>query len=76
MSWVGGLAKFLYDLIVGDSWLLTATVASNLSVGVLVLWLDALPPVLLTLVIAAGLLLGVPLAILIEAKRHLRRARE
>ena len=76
MRWLTALLKFIYDLIVGDSWRLTAAVVLILGVGGLVLRLDALPPAALVLVITAGLLLGAPLTILIEVKRHLRRASE
>ena len=76
MRWLTALLKFFYDLIVGDSWPLTAAVVIILGAGVLVLQLDALPPTTLVLVIAAGLLLGAPLTILIEVKRHLRSASE
>lgn len=76
MRWLTALLKFIYDLIVGDSWRLTAAVVFILGAGVLVLRLDALPPAALVLVITAGLLLGAPLTILIEVKRHLRRASE
>ncbi len=76
MRWLTALLKFIYDLIVGDSWRLTAAVVLILGAGVLVMRLDALLPAVLVLVIAAGLLLGAPLTILIEVKRHLRRASE
>ncbi len=76
MRWLTALLKFVYDLIVGDSWRLTTAVVLILGAGVLFLRLDALPPAALVLVIAAGLLLGAPLTILIEVKRHLRRASE
>ena len=76
MRWLVALLKFVYELVVGDSWPLTATVVLILGAGVLVMRLDALLPAVLVLVIAAGLLLGAPLTILIEVKRHLRRASE
>ncbi len=76
MRWPVALLKFVYDLIVGDSWPLTAAVVLILGAGVVVMRLDALLPSALVLVIAAGLLLGAPLTILIEVKRHLRRASE
>ncbi len=60
MRWLTALLKFIYDLIVGDSWPLTATVVLILGAGVLVMRLDALLPAVLVLVIAAGLLLGAP----------------
>ena len=76
MRWLTAPLKFIYDLVVGDSWPLTAAVVLILGVGVLVMRLDSLLPTTLVLAIAAGLLLGSPLTILIEVKRHLRRTSE
>lgn len=76
MRWLSAFLKFIYNLIVGDSWPLTAAVVLILGAGVLVLRLDALLPATLVLVLAAGVLLGAPLTILIEVKRHLRCASE
>ncbi len=76
MRWPVALLKFIYELVVGDSWPLTATVVLILGAGVLVLRLDALLPAALVLVIAVGLLLGAPVTILIEVKIHLRRPPE
>ena len=72
MRWPVALAKFIYDLVVGDSWPLTAAVALILCAGVLVLRLDALLPTALVLAIAAAVLVGAPLTVLIEVRRHLR----
>ena len=76
MRWPLALVTFIYDLVVGDSWPLTAAVALILAAGVLVLRLDALAPTALVLMIAIAVLVGAPLTVLIEVKRHPRGAAE
>ena len=76
MRWPVALVTFIYDLVVGDSWPLTAAVALILGAGVLVLRLDALGPTTLVLMIAFAVLVGAPLTVLIEVKRHLRKTAE
>ena len=76
MRWPVALVKFIYDLVVGDSWPLTAAVALILGAGVLVLRLYALAPAALVLLIAVAVLVGAPLTVLIEVRRHRRRASE
>ena len=76
MRWPIALVTFIYDLVVGDSWPLTAAVALILGAGVLVLRLDALAPAALVLMIAFAVLVGAPLTVVIEVRRHLRRASE
>ena len=76
MRWLTAPLKFIYNLVVGDSWPLTAAVVLILGVGVLVMRLDALAPAALVLLIAVAVLVGAPLTVLIEVRRHLRRTSE
>ncbi len=73
MKWLAVLSLFLRDLIIGDSWPLTAAVVAILAAGVAVLRLDAVAPATFVLVFAAFLLLAMPVVILIEVSRHAPR---
>ena len=51
MTYLRGLGRFLYGLVIGDDWRITASVVASLVVGFLLLY-TALPPALVAVLIA------------------------
>lgn len=68
-----GLAKFLYNLLVGDSWPLTCMVVAVMLAGVVLFSMDLLPPLAAALSMALAVVGGAAATIIAEARRDVRR---
>ncbi len=68
-----GLAKFLYNLLVGDSWPLTCMVVAVMLAGIALLGTDLLPPLAVTLSMALAVVGGAAATIIAEARRKVHR---
>jgi len=67
--------RFWYDLIVGDSWRISAGIAIILGVGVVLMRAGAVPDALLGILLGAAIMATVPVIIWLEIRATLRPQR-
>ena len=76
MKLLRGFVKFLYDLVVGDCWQVTAAILFILAAGVALLRFDSVPPALFVICLGAVIIAVAPLIILLETRAGMRRSDE
>lgn len=76
MSWLRAIARFVYDLVIGDSWPVAAAVGVVLAAGIAALRLGAAPGAALALALGAAVVVGIPAVVLAEARAALSRDRD
>ena len=73
MKLLHAFVKFLYDLVIGDCWQITAAIVVVLAGGVAVLRLDLIPATLLVICLGAVVMTVSPLIVVLEARAGMRR---